>query len=136
MGKNIFTLLFFSFLFSAQGPKDITGRWVVVNVEGPTGPTKLSAQRKADLDEALVNEFTDAVFDFRPDHHFYLTANIKTMPHHDFWVYNEAQGKIKIKEYNLNESLVMEIIVIEKDSATFFKLTDSGAILKVNRKEK
>lgn len=130
--KSILMLLLLTRLWSSTPPKDITGKWQVDHVEISGSTMKMNEQQKAMMIKSLKGIFSNAVFDFNTNHHFYLTPAIKSMPKGD-WEYNPDKGIIRIKEVN-NTGTIMLINVIEKDGNTMFEMVETQIVLKVHRK--
>src|SRR5258708_48565 len=128
----IFTLI--TGLWTAQIPKDITGKWIVENIDTSNFAANLPQQQRDVLNEKLIKPFTNAVFNFEGNYHFYLAGKIGNMPQDTYWEYDETSGMIKIKEYNKYESMIMKIIISEKDGNIFFALQETPIILKVHKK--
>ncbi len=80
----------------------------------------------------LIKPFTNSVFEFNPDHHFYWSANIPNMPKGDYWEYDDADKLITIKKYNKPNSVIMKITIVEKDGIIYFNLQESPIALKVH----
>jgi hypothetical protein len=129
----IIPLLTFTCLSTFQKPKDITGKWLVESVDASQMATKLTPQQKQLMNKSIIEPFTNAVFDFRKDHHFYLSANLRGMPKNDYWESNVANATITIREYNKPTSAIMKINITEKEGNTFFILGETSIILKVHK---
>jgi hypothetical protein len=131
----IIPLLTFTCLLTSQRPKDITGKWLVESVDASQMATKLTPQQKQIMNKSVIEPFTNAVFDFRKDHHFYLSANLRGMPKNDYWEFNTVTAIITVKEYNKQGGAIMKINITEKEGNTFFILGETSIILKVHKME-
>jgi hypothetical protein len=134
MLKLLYICLLSFFTVGQNIPKDITGKWVVDKVEVGKYMDKMNARQRADFTGQFIEPLTKAVFEFRTDKHFYLSANINGMPKDTFWEYNQAKGEIKIHEYIAPKYMAMGITIVKKNGALYFKLRDTPIILKVHKK--
>ncbi|MES2107862.1 MAG: hypothetical protein V4577_03895 [Bacteroidota bacterium] len=129
--KNLIIILVLitSLKLDQQG-EDITGKWVVdaVDVKMPG----LNPKEKEALKQQFVQPFTNAVFDFKPDHHVTLSAHLRGMPKPDSWEYDAVKRLITIREQS--KGAIMKIHVTEERGVTFFSLAETPAILKVHKK--
>ena len=132
MNTFIFSIIIGWSLF-VEHPKDISGKWLVESVDASTAEAGMSAKQKAMAEKMLVQPFTHSTFDFKPDHHFYLSANISQMPKDNFWEYKPAEGEISIREYKDKKALIMQLSIVEKGDDLYFLMHETGIVLKVKR---
>ncbi len=135
MEKLIIAFLFFTCFQIGQHPKEIVGKWSVEYVDISNFKVKMTQQQRELVNKSLVKPLTNAIFDFKPDHHFSLSAELGNMPKDDYWEYDEATGKIKITEFKDRTSRLMEIEVVEKSNQVFFILQETSVVLKMHKKE-
>lgn len=132
---TVLVFIFLSSFISDNYPKDITGKWIVDYVDVSKLPANLTAKQKAAVNKSLVEQLKNAVFDFKPDYHFSLSAAFANMPTNDFWAYDKEDGIISIKEYNDLKSMVMQIKILEKDDNIYFCIQETPVVLKMHKKE-
>jgi hypothetical protein len=132
MTKLILTLILFTGLL-ANYPADITGKWQVEDVVFSKIEANVSEQQKAMAVAFIKHTFLNAIFDFRADHHFYLSPAPPNMPTGQSWTYNARNGTINISETKGNGRL-MQIKVTQKRDTTFFVMQETPVILKMHKK--
>jgi len=133
MGKLLIWILLFAGLSNSEFPKDITGKWVVENVDISKFDASMTPQQMDMMKKALVKPLTNAVFEFGANHQFRMSAQIVNMPQNNFWEYDQLNGLIKIRENNDPKSLIMEIKVLEKKGSIYFYLAETNVILKMHK---
>jgi len=134
MKSFIVSLIFCICSLSIGFPTSIVGKWIVEKADFATNASRLTDQEKATMRRRLMDPFINSIFEFMPDHDFYLSANLNGMPKGDFWGYDEKQGEIIIREQSDPKSAVMRIEIVEKDDDIYFALEDTNVILKVIRR--
>ena len=133
MGKLLIILYLFCLSIKQQS-KDITGKWVVEKIDvSKLTNGKLTQQQRDAITNSLVKPLSNAVFDFKADHHFSLSANLGNMPKDDSWEYNDTDETIIIREYNDARSKLMIIKVSHTNGNTFFVIQDPTVVLKMHR---
>jgi hypothetical protein len=133
--STVLVFIFLSSFISDDYPKDITGEWIVDYVDVSKLPANLTAKQKAAVNKSLVEPLKNAVFNFKPDYHFSLSATFANMPTNDFWAYDKEDGIISIKEYNDLKSMVMQIKILEKDDKIYFCIQETPVVLTMHKKE-
>jgi hypothetical protein len=133
MNNFIFCFIIIGYSLFFEHPKDISGKWLVENVDASNAEAGMPAKQKAMVNKFLVEPFTHSTFDFKPDHHFYLSAEIPKMPKNDFWEYSAAEGEISIREYKDKNALIMQLSIVEKGDDIYFLMHGTGVILKMKR---
>jgi len=132
MGK-VFLIALSVILLKWQNPPMIVGKWIVDDVDVSAMKQKMTSQQKEQMKNFFIKPLTNAVFEFKPDHHFYLSANLGNMPKDDYWEYDDANKLVTIKEYSDSRSLIMKITVLTNDGITYFTMQGSPVILKVHK---
>jgi hypothetical protein len=132
MTKFILTIILFTGLW-ANYPQDITGKWQVEDVVFSKFEANIPEQQKAMTVAFIKHAFLNAVFDFRADHHFYLSPALPNMPTGQNWIYNAKNGTIKISETK-GKGTLMLIKITQKNDSTFFAMQESPVILKMHKK--
>jgi hypothetical protein len=133
MNNFIFCFIIIGYSLFFEHPKDISGKWLVENVDASNTEAGMPAERKVKVDKLLVEPFTHSTFDFKPDHHFYLSAAISKMPKPNFWEYSAAEGEISITADNDKRTLIMQLSIVEKGDDIYFLMHGTGVILKMKR---
>jgi len=131
MGKIILTIAL-SVILKWQASASIEGRWLVDKVDVSAMKQKLTPQQEKLIKSFFIKPLTNAVFEFKADHHFYLSPGLANMPKDDYWEYDDAKKLITIREYN-SKGVIMKIILSVKDDMTFFSMQESPAVLKVHK---
>lgn len=134
MGKLLIWILLFTGLSNGEFPKDITGKWVVENVDISKYGNKVTPQQMELMKKNLIKPLTNAVFDFETNHQFRMSAQLGNMPQNNSWDYDQPNGLIKISQNNDPKSLIMEIKVLEKSGSIYFYLAETNVILKMHKK--
>jgi hypothetical protein len=133
MGKLLIWILLFAGLSTGEFPKDITGKWVVENVD-ISKYGKLTQQQMELMKKNLIKPLTNAVFDCETNHQFHMAAQLGNMPQNNSWDYDQPNGLIKISQNNNPKSLIMEIKVLEKNGSIYFYLAETNVILKMQKR--
>nr|WP_067058098.1 hypothetical protein [Mucilaginibacter sp. L294] len=130
--KNLIliALLFINISVPAP-PKDITGKWKVVNTDVSMINLKLTEKEKPMMLNMMKQMFTNAVFDFRANHQCYLTVKIPNVPPNLAWAYEADTGYLVIKETNEPASKIMAVDVKEKNGQIYFAIRETGLVLKM-----
>ena len=131
MTKFILIVVLFTGLW-ANYPTNIVGKWQVDDIVFTKFEANIPEQQKTMTIAYLKRTFLNAIFDFRADHHFYLSPAIPKMPP-GTWIYNAEEGTIKISE-SKGTGVIMRINIAEKNDSTFFSIPETPVILKMHKK--
>jgi len=91
-------ILLFVGLSNSEFPKDITGKWIVENVDISKFDANMTPQQMDMMNKALIKPLKNAVFEFDPSHQFRMSAQLGNMPPNNYWEYNQTNGLIKIRQ--------------------------------------
>ncbi|MDB5144010.1 MAG: hypothetical protein JWQ66_2723 [Mucilaginibacter sp.] len=132
MTKFILIVMLFTGLW-ANYPTNIVGKWQVEDIVFTKFEANIPEQQKAMAVAFIRHTFLNAVFDFKADHHFYLSPAPPNMPTGQSWTYNARNGTINISETK-GKGRLMQIKVTQKRDTTFFTMQETPIILKMHKK--
>jgi len=127
--------LLFVGLLNGNFPKDITGKWIVENIDISKFNTKMTPQQMNIMNKAFIKPLTNAVFEFEANHQFRMSAHLGNMPKDTNWEYDQTNGLIKIRQNNDPKSLIMEINAFEENGSVSFILAETNVILKMHKRQ-
>jgi hypothetical protein len=132
--KNLMLLMLLIVNINAAAPpKEITGKWKVVNTDVSNINLKLTDKEKPMMLTMMKQIFTNGVFDFRANHQCTVTIKAPNMPQNLAWKYNADTGNLLISQANVPASKIMYINITEKASQVYFAIEETGLILTMQK---
>ena len=117
-----------------QNKIDIVGKWKVVRVQ--MAAAKLSKEERARF-QSVKQSFLKSKFDFAADQHFSFDFALKVMQiKKAHWKFSNNSKSYLIQNWKdrlSNESILMEVMVQERDDKIYFLVSETPFILQVEK---
>jgi len=134
MTKIILILALFTGLWADKHPKDITGKWIVENVDIPEEmAAKIPPEQKQMMMAMIKGSFNNVSFDLKADHHCSTSLNLPNMPKMAYWDYDAKKGILKLSEDKDEKDRVLYINVAKSGDKLRFTMQKANVVMTVHK---